>query len=82
MPTDIITSYRAYLSGKRYAAGTIDSALRMARRLLNLFSEADLLSTDTIDVIEVLGVKPKSSTSKHWYKYHINMFKSFLKRGA
>ena len=74
-----LTGYETYLKSKRFAQSTIMDALRLTRKFLAKCTDEDIRSKDADDIISNVGWNPSTSASRHWYRYHINQYKSYLK---
>lgn len=73
------TGYETFLHSKHYALRTISNSTSIVRRLLETTTVENIAEQEADQLIEYLGIKPSSRASKDWYKYQINLFKTYLK---
>lgn len=71
--------YAAYLLSKHYAQHTVDNAVSFVKRLLKTCTVEEIKKLDTDQLMERLGARLSSSSSRDWYKFNINLIKRYLK---
>ena len=74
-----LTGYETYLKSKRFSKSTIMDALRLTRKLHSKCTDDDIRNKDADKIISEMGWSPSTTASRHWYRYHINQYKSYLK---
>lgn len=73
-----ITGYESFLQDKHYSESTVSGAVRLAKRILETCTWNEITEKDADQLIKLLGIKPTTSKSRHWYKNRINTFKRYL----
>ena len=76
-----LAKFEEYLRNRHYSSFTVRSSKNFARRMLDAFTEEEIISTNARDLVDGLS-SVSTYRSKRIYKARAALFKEYLMQGA